>query len=196
MRNPPMWKKTRPFLPAGLAAALAACAIVPAVGEPGDDRMSRPSARAETERVPSGGDAADDPAIWVHPVDPAKSLVLGTDKKGGLHAFDLSGRRVQAVSAGSRPDNVDVLYDFRLDGRTVDLAVAGSRSKESPGVKVWVIDLESGRLEEGREGPTFRTFDGGEPYGSCVYRSPKDGRAYVFVNDHDGRFEQYRLDDA
>jgi 3-phytase len=40
------------------------------------------------------GDAADDPAIWVHPVDPALSLVLGTDKKGGLNVFDLEGKRL------------------------------------------------------------------------------------------------------
>jgi 3-phytase len=49
---------------------------------PADGPTSRPAARVETEPVPSSGDAADDPAIWVHPGDPARSLVLGTDKKG------------------------------------------------------------------------------------------------------------------
>jgi 3-phytase len=51
-------------------------------------------AGVETEPVPNMGDAADDPAIWVHPVDPALSLVLGTDKKGGLNVFDLEGNRL------------------------------------------------------------------------------------------------------
>ena len=41
-----------------------------------------PTAKVATEPVPSTGDAADDPAIWIHPDDPARSLVLGTDKKG------------------------------------------------------------------------------------------------------------------
>ncbi len=190
-----MWKMTCLPLIVGLAA-VASVGALRAGDEPAEDPISRPAARVETEPVPSSGDAADDPAIWVHPSDPALSLVLGTDKKGGLHVFNLDGKRVQTTSEGSRPDNVDVLYDFRLDGRTVDLAVAGSRSKDAPGVKVWVIDRESGRLSERNTGPTFLVFDGGQPYGSCVYRSPKDGRAYVFVNDHDGRFEQYRLDDA
>src|SRR5262245_2785708 len=69
-----------------------------------------PAATLATEPVPSEGDAADDPAIWIHPQDPARSLVLGTDKKGGLHAYTLDGRDRQVVSAGSRPNNVDVLY--------------------------------------------------------------------------------------
>ena len=32
-----------------------------------DDRPIRPKAAIETEPVPSEGDAADDPAIWIHP---------------------------------------------------------------------------------------------------------------------------------
>jgi len=82
-----------------------------------------PAARVQTEPVPTEGDAADDPAVWVHPTDPARSLVLGTDKKGGLHAYSLDGRDRQLVSPGSRPNNVDVLYGFRLDGRPTDLAI-------------------------------------------------------------------------
>lgn len=190
-----MVRTIRSYLLSGLFAAVSLVGI-PTADVTADELTSRPSARVQTEPVPTSGDAADDAAIWVHPGDPAKSLVLGTDKKGGLHAFDLDGRRVQTISEGSRPNSVDVLYEFRLDSRTIDLAVAGSRSKEAPGVKVWAIDRESGRLSELSAGPTFRVFDGGQPYGSCVYRSPRDNRAYVFVNDHEGRFEQYLLADA
>src|SRR4029453_3449971 len=39
-------------------------------------------ASAETDPVPHDGDAAHDPAIWVHPNDPGRSVILGTDKKG------------------------------------------------------------------------------------------------------------------
>src|SRR6187551_2490222 len=34
----------------------------------------------ETSPVKGFGDAADDPAIWVHPTDPEKSLIFATDK--------------------------------------------------------------------------------------------------------------------
>src|SRR5690349_1849047 len=43
----------------------------------------------ETVPVANPEDAADDPAIWVNPKDPAKSAVIGTDKKGGLYVYDL-----------------------------------------------------------------------------------------------------------
>ena len=160
----------------------------------GDDvPRATPMAAVETEPVPSKGDAADDPAIWVHPDKPDRSLVLGTDKKGGLNVFDLEGHRRQVVSDGSRPNNVDVIYDFPLAGGRADLAVAGTRSKPRPGVALWRIDPASRQLTELGAVPAFKVFGGGEPYGSCVYRSPKDRAIYVFITSKDGDVEQYRL---
>jgi 3-phytase len=160
---------------------------------PDDGPRSTPAARAQTEAVPSDGDAADDPAIWIHPDDPGRSLVLGTDKKGGLHAYTLDGRPKQLISPGSRPNNVDLLYGLRLgpDRRTVDLAVASVSGKSGDGLRFWSIDRRSGDLAE--VGVTVSTFGGGRPYGLCTYRSPRDGSAYAFVTDRDGRVEQYRL---
>ena len=40
------------------------------------------TATVETEPVPHSGDSADDPAIWIHPTDPAQSTIIGTDKHG------------------------------------------------------------------------------------------------------------------
>ena len=42
--------------------------------------------------------------------------------------------------------------------------------------------------------PAFKVFGRGEPYGSCVYRSPRDKAVYLFVTSKDGGVEQYRLD--
>ncbi|MEO6498712.1 MAG: phytase, partial [Mucilaginibacter sp.] len=41
----------------------------------------------------------DDPAIWINPADPAKSLVVGTDKDqdGALYVFNLEGKIVNKV---------------------------------------------------------------------------------------------------
>jgi 3-phytase len=174
---------------------LAARSLALAGGGPAHDVVTlTPAAKVQTEPVPNEGDAADDPAIWIHPDDPARSLVLGTDKKGGLHAYSLDGRPRQVVSVGSRPNNVDILYGFRLAGRTTDLAIASvGKGGGASGVKVWTIDPSDGTLAETGEGPTFRAFDGGDPYGLCTYRSPRDGSAYVFVTDRDGAVEQYRL---
>jgi len=103
---------------------------------------ARPEARAQTAPVPHGGDAADDPAVWIHPRDPGLSLVLGTDKQGGLHSYNMDGSEQQVIADAPRPNNVDVLYGFKLEGRTVDLAVASlqaSKKRGTRGVKVWAI---------------------------------------------------------
>ncbi|QEH38296.1 3-phytase precursor [Aquisphaera giovannonii] len=188
-------------MPRALLCSLAPLALLwPAIAGGGgrDDLVVlTPSAAVETEPVPSEGDAADDPAIWIHPEDPARSLVLGTDKKGGLHAYSLDGRCRQAISPGSRPNNVDILYGFDLAGRKVDLAIASvGKGGKAAGVKAWTIDPADGRLAELSEEETFRTFDGGVPYGICTYRSPRDGANYVFVTDREGVVEQYRLEAA
>ena len=159
-----------------------------------DKPVVTPKAAVETEVVPSKGDAADDPAIWVHPDEPERSLVLGTDKKGGLNVFALQGRRIQIVSDGARPNNVDVLYGFPLARGAVDLAVAGTRSKAGPGVAFWRIDPVTCHFAELGPLPSFTVFNGGEPYGSCIYRSSRDRAFYVFVTNKDGNIEQYRLD--
>lgn len=179
-------------------AAIALSAALLGAGPEEGMPIARPIPRVQTEPVPSAGDAADDPAIWIHPTDPVRSLVLGTDKKGGLHAYALDGRPVQQVSPRSQPNNVDLIYDVRLPGGAglVDLAVASVRQKGQTGVKVWRIDRATGTLAELGAGPTFASFGGRDAYGLCTYPSPRDGSLYVFVSDHDGLVEQYRLDFA
>src|ERR671925_1749038 len=73
----------------------------------------------------------DDPAIWVHPTDPSRSLIIGTMKvaapAGAIVVFGLDGQIRQVISAIDRPNNVDVEYGFRLAGRRVDIVVATER---------------------------------------------------------------------
>ncbi|AXB48571.1 hydrolase [Amycolatopsis albispora] len=72
--------------------------------------------------TPANADA-DDPAIWVNRADPARSLVLGTLKEGGLAAFDLGGRELATLPAPAPPspgaapgrfNNVDVVDDLAV----------------------------------------------------------------------------------
>src|SRR5262245_15075297 len=78
---------------------------------------SQVTATVETVPVPNGGDAADDPALWIHPTNPSLSLVIGTDKTaaGGLAAYNLNGTQQQFVTAGAL-NNVDLRYNFMLGG--------------------------------------------------------------------------------
>src|SRR3546814_17336752 len=67
----------------------------------------------------------DDPAIWIHPTDPSKSIILGTDKDsdGGLYAYDLEGVIVTKVTALKRHNNATVAYGLRTGVNVVDIIV-------------------------------------------------------------------------
>src|SRR5881628_1726026 len=141
-----MVKMKRTLFWIGAIGVALAADVQAALGEP---TIVQPEARAQTAPVPHKGDAADDPAVWIHPQEPAQSLILGTDKQGGLHTYKMDGSAHQLVADGARPNNVDVLYDFNLDGRTVDLALASVRGgKKERGVKVWAIVTATRRLSD------------------------------------------------
>ena len=88
----------------------------------------RVTASAETAPVGTGrADAADDPAVWVDPANPNRVLIVATDKKAGLHLYDLSGKDIAFTRAGL-VNNVDVAGNIivasdRNDGVNAHLAV-------------------------------------------------------------------------
>ena len=109
------------------------------------------SARVETPAVhddEAGGNAdADDPAIWVDPHHPGRSLVIGTLKEAGLDVHGLDGTRLQHIAAPAAPgegaapgrfNNVDVVYGFELDGRKTDLALVSDRGRDR--IRAYAID--------------------------------------------------------
>lgn len=144
-------------------------------------------ATVETEPVPSSRDAADDPAIWIHPSDPSRSLVIGTDKKHGLDVYDLSGKRVQSLPDG-RMNNVDLRYGFPLDGASVAIVAATNRTDQT--LALYAVDA-NGHLRDVADGkiPTGLA----DPYGLCMYRNGA-GEYFVFANDGDsGAYKQWKL---
>lgn len=99
---------------------LAGCASIPAAAPVTQAPVV--AASAETDPVDTAHDAADDPAIWRNAMDPAQSLVIGTDKKAGIHVYDMTGKRVSFTPA-ARLNNVDL----REHGGRV-IAVASDRA--------------------------------------------------------------------
>lgn len=148
-------------------------------------------ATLETDPVASGDDAADDPAIWVHPDDASRSLVLGTDKQAGLEVYDLQGRRQQFIRAGLT-NNVDLRYLTRSDvGGTAWSAIAAASNRSNNSVSLFAIDragqvtwLRSSEIDTGLT----------EPYGLCMFRNAAG--LQLFVNDTDGRYRQWLLETA
>ncbi|WP_454876178.1 phytase [Pseudomonas farris] len=140
---------------------------------------------SQSDPVGRQGDAADDPAIWIHPQQAALSRVLGTNKKQGLMAYDLQGKLLQELPVG-RLNNVDIRPNFKLGQQTVDLAVASNRDHNS--LSLFSIDRSSGELREAGEIPTPLK----DIYGICLFQ-PASGEIYAIANGKDGTFLQYRL---
>jgi 3-phytase len=145
-------------------------------------------ASVETAPVPNGGDAADDPAIWVNPADPSKSTVIGTDKQGGLAVYDLAGKQLQYLKIG-KVDNVDLRQGFKLGGQAVALVTAGSRTDNS--IAIYRVNEKTRLLED----VAARVITTLPVYGSCMYRSPKTEKFYYFVTSKSGDIEQWELFD-
>jgi len=144
-------------------------------------------ATAETDPVPNGGDAADDPAIWVNPNDPAQSVIIGTDKRGGLAVYELSGKQIQYLPDGQM-DNVDLRDGFKLDGQTVAIVTASNRKDNS--IAIYKINPQSRTLENVA---ARKIKHGLTVYGMCMYRSAKTGKIYYFGTSKSGEVEQWEL---
>lgn len=160
----------------GAQAANAAVAQVPAT--------------VETAPVHGSGDAADDPAIWIHPTDPSKSTIIGTDKSTdghGLVVYDLSGRELFYYPDG-RMNNVDVRYNFPLGSSRVGLVGVSNRVRSLDFYKVNESDRSLTKV--GSFAPTTNIAT---PRGFSFYHSPDTGKYFAYVTDS-GKVEQWELD--
>jgi myo-inositol-hexaphosphate 3-phosphohydrolase len=144
---------------------------------------------SETVPVLHSGDAMDDPAVWVHPTDPSRSLVLGNDKGGGLETYDLDGTLVQRLAFGSQFwGNVDVRQGVRIAGRTRDVVGAVQR-----GVRFYDVDPTTRLLSQTTEDSAPIGTNG---EGFCLYESPESGRVYGISITIGGSLTQFELLDT
>lgn len=147
---------------------------------------------------PVGGDS-DDPAIWLNPVDPSQSLILGTDKAGAVYTFDLDGKIIpdKSVTGMGRINNIDVEYGMALAGVPTDIAVATDRNLNT--IRAFrlpdMAPIDNGGIEvfEG-EPPELR-----RPMGIALYKRPSDGVVFAIISRKAGPsgsyLWQYRLSD-
>jgi len=143
----------------------------------------------ETQPVAHAGDAADDPAIWRHPSDPRLSLIIATDKKGGLPVYCMDGSLCMTVDAGPL-NNVDVRQGVSMGDRTLDV-IAASRTDDAT-IRLFTADPETLVVSPIGAGPIETGMD--DAYGLCLYHSAETGDLYCFVNSKAGRVQQWRLE--
>lgn len=147
-------------------------------------------ATVETTPTPRGknDDSADDPAIWINKSQPEKSLIIGTDKKGGLASYSLNGAEVKYYKTGEL-NNCDLRCGFVLNGDTIDILAASNRTLQS--FSLFSIN-KNGDLDS-IHSRTIKLELADEVYGLCMYKSAKTGGFYVFINSKAGEVEQWEL---
>ncbi len=132
----------------------------------------------ETDPVRGSSDSADDIAIWVHPTEPSRSIVIGTDKGYGISTYDLNGRELQYLAVGAT-NNIDLRYNFPLNGQLIDIVTATNTRTNS--ISIYRVNPDTRQLVD----ITARTIDPGiKVYGLCMYRSRSTGMYYTFITKH------------
>ena len=156
----------------------------------GENIINIVTATVETAPTPqtSKDDSADDPTIWINPSNSENSLIIGTDKKGGLITYNLKGEQLNYYPFGLM-NNCDLRYGFVLDNDAIDVLAASNRSTQS--LSLYKISKE-GELDSIHL-RTIKTEMIEEVYGLCMFKSKNTGKMYVFMNSKAGEIEQYEL---
>jgi 3-phytase len=152
----------------------------------------------------SGGDHCDDSAIWIHPADPAQSVVIGDDKYGGMLVWNLAGEEIQFLDRDQYMNNVDLRYDFPLVGTFstgqahTRVALVGVTNETAGGVTFYKVNPYSspaGQLEHANGTLAASTLPLAKemPYGGCMYYSQPTARYFFFANWKDGTVKQMEL---
>ncbi len=184
-----------------LASVLLAIVVVSIVGcdtnrpsegsrKAGEHIKNTVVAVAETDPVPQdkNEDSADDPAIWIDTTDVTNSFIIGTDKKGGLATYDLNGKLLNYYADGNM-NNCDLRYGFPLGDKQVDVLAASNRSSHS----IALYTVHKGGVLKAVDARVIKAEMQDDVYGLGMYKSPKTGKYYVFLNSKAGEVEQWEL---
>lgn len=144
-------------------------------------------AKIKTDEVETIGDAADDSCTYINKDHPSQSLIIGTDKKSGLAVYNLNGKRLQKLTDGNL-NNVDIRYEFEFDNDDIALISSGNRSTNT--LDFYYVDDDDAKVKRLAVGVHKAEI---EIYGSCMYRSPKTEKMYVFANSKDGVVIQWEV---
>ncbi|REG96475.1 phytase [Flavobacterium aquicola] len=169
-----------------IAAALGIISLISCSDKLAPVRKDAVKPTIVTQKLPHD---TDDPSIWIHPTDPSKSIIIGTDKDtdGGLYAFDLNGKIIKKSIPLKRPNNVDIAYGLLIDGVKVDVAVTTER--ESNTIRIFSLPdlnpIDNGGI------PVFEGEVLRDPMGIALYTRPSDKKIFAIVGRKSGPSGSY-----
>lgn len=152
------------------------------------DSLSSAIAESAVRLDHSDAGDQDDLCFWYDANEPARSLVITSDKKANLIAvYDLQGRLLQLANV-PKPGNIDIRQDVDCDGTPRDLIVVNQRTDG------WKLAL----FEVNRKDRKLVRLDNGElktgpNYGVCWYHNAKQRSLYAVVTSEKGTLEQYQV---
>ncbi len=135
-----------------------------------------------------------DMAVWVHPTDPDKSLILAADPLSNqIATFNLNGSDQQLVK-DCKADGIDVRYRFPFNDSLIDIVAVVRRGRYGRASQLLVMTID----------PTTRKLvrldDNGillKPgtYGGCLYHSHKTGKLHYITTSKTGNVHKVELFD-
>ncbi len=137
-------------------------------------------------------DAADDPAFWLNEDEPDSSLVFGTNKKSGVHVFNLLGRQIEFYPFG-KINNIDIRQKMQVGDEVLDVLGGSNRSDNSIILYKIGVDGQLSNLLPNNYQIDTTVID--EVYGFCLHKNA-NGELFAMVNGKNGVIHQYKLIDA
>lgn len=144
---------------------------------------------------------SDDPALWIDTLNPAQSIILGTDKhreNGGVYVFTLDGKidRIRTITSLKRVNNVDVAYGLQWNDTAFDIAAATERDRN----RIRIFRLPDMKAVDNGGIEVFKGQQQRSPMGIAFYTRPSDHAVFVIVSRKEGPLtnylEQYQLNTA
>lgn len=170
---------------APIPALVLAALLVPAVAFAQNADVT---ATVSTGSYSSNANAPASAAIWPHPTDPARSVLLIADPAAGLLLSPLDGGQPTRLINGSWA-GVSVREHFLLAGERVTLIAASDRTGGV--VQLFTLDDSLDPVFRGEVNPGT----GGTLAGTALSFDPGTGEAWLFVSDSPSTVQQFQLQD-
>lgn len=143
----------------------------------------------ETEQVFGTGPVVQGGALWVHPTDPANSLLLVADNQLGLLLYRLNGDLLSSQASEGVAAGVDVQENVHVTGISQSLVMVANPSLQA--LVAYIIDPTTLGVRGAGLSPI--TTSGFVPNSVALYVSPTSGRFFAFAGSATGVISQFEI---